>query len=409
LTWIVRGVLAVVFGFNPVWAFADLIELPPVLLQTHVHPPYQVMESSGLSGRTPETLACVFNKLDRDYAIAVAPRKRNRALVKSGKADGFFLSIPDPELDTYSISTHPLALERWSFYSLRDGRFAPKPDGSSVGVILGSNEQYWLMQRNIPAVSVGSQEALVRMLIAGRVSHVLADDKAFADAVRRQGAYQMAFQTHFVRYVPLVAYFSKDFTSRNPGVIGHFNRALDNCLTDEVHPTKQDLRRLWVLINQYRKDAAIRESLADDIILAATVKVGHDGRDALDRRWIAAVAAGRSLDEIDQLLASPLSQKLRDIAERSEGRIAEIFAFDFAGDTVGVNKPTSDYWQGDEAPYRALFEKGESVHISEIQFDQSTRKFQIKVTLPVVDEATGRKVGGITFGFDADLALSVND
>ena len=126
----------------------------------------------------------------------------------------------------------------------------------------------------------------------------------------------------------------------------------------------------------------------------------------LDQRWIQAVKVGSTMPLMDSLLNNRLSQMLKELVDFSRGRLAEIFVFNPQGYILGLNQLTSDYWQGDESKWRALFEQHEGIHFSPIEFDHSTRKFVIQVTVPIVNEDTGARIAGITFGFDADLSLS---
>jgi hypothetical protein len=76
---------------------------------------------------------------------------------------------------------------------------------------------------------------------------------------------------------------------------------------------------------------------------------------------------------------------------------------DARGLNVAASSVTSDYWQGDEEKFTATYPLGpDAVHISEVEFDESTQTFQAQVSLPVTDPATGAVIGAITIGVAAD-------
>ncbi len=379
-------------------------ERPAVVLQTHLQPPYQVLESSQLSGSIPLTLECIFNTLNQPYVITIAPRKRNRALVKSNRIDGFFLSVPDKELDTHSIATEPLALERWKFYRLKGSHLPEIPVSHPVGSVLGSNEEIWLKENGFPTTSaIPNTSSLVKLLTSGRIPYVLADEKTFESAAKQSGISLASTSSHFMRYVPLVTYFSNAYVSKNPKIILRFNTSLNHCIKDIREANENEKAYL----------ASLSRSLAQQIDDRMIAKIEKGKKNALhlskrktaDEKWKEAVLKGQRTDLIDRVLADDISQDLKQIAGQSPS-ITEIFLSDDDGYILGMNKPTSDYWQGDEAPFEALFKQQNNIHISDILFDHSTRKFQIQVSLPLIDKVTATKRGLLTIGYDAEKVFS---
>ena len=90
------------------------------------------------------------------------------------------------------------------------------------------------------------------------------------------------------------------------------------------------------------------------------------------------------------------------------GFINEIFVMDMKGLNVAQSAVTSDYWQGDEDKFQLSYGDGTgagAVHISEVEFDDSTGVFQSQVSLPVRDLATGDLLGAITFGVNVQSLL----
>lgn len=106
---------------------------------------------------------------------------------------------------------------------------------------------------------------------------------------------------------------------------------------------------------------------------------------------------------IDSLLAKSISAKLKQLVEAEQGLFTEIFVMDNLGLNVGQSSLTSDYWQGDEAKWQKTYLQGsDAVHISEIEFDESSQTYQAQVSVSVTDPQSGLIIGAVTFGVNAD-------
>lgn len=147
--------------------------------------------------------------------------------------------------------------------------------------------------------------------------------------------------------------------------------------------------------------------LADPAIVAAvkaqndrTAALGAPEIDALDKTWRAEVkTATRPM--VDGVVANPVADLLRTRRDASAGLFTEIFVMDAQGLNVAASDPTSDYWQGDEAKWQETYAKGPgALHISEVEFDESTKTYQAQVSAPILDPATGAPIGAATFGID---------
>jgi hypothetical protein len=155
-------------------------------------------------------------------------------------------------------------------------------------------------------------------------------------------------------------------------------------------------------------DTEIRAWSADPRIAAAVadqnaVTAGYTQADIdrLDQTWMAEVGTpGSAL--VGGVLDHPLSAMLRERIAASDGMLTEVFVMDALGLNVASAAPTSDYWQGDEAKFTETFPQGaDAVHISEVEFDESSQTYQVQVSIPVVDAASGAVVGAMTIGIDA--------
>ena len=122
----------------------------------------------------------------------------------------------------------------------------------------------------------------------------------------------------------------------------------------------------------------------------------QDDIDALDKQW-------RAGDEalINGIMSNDLSTYLKGIEAAGEGLYTEIFVMDNKGLNVGQSVKTSDYWQGDEAKWQETYPKGpDSMHLSDVEEDESSQTFQMQISLPVVDG--GANIGAVTVGVNAE-------
>jgi hypothetical protein len=123
--------------------------------------------------------------------------------------------------------------------------------------------------------------------------------------------------------------------------------------------------------------------------------------EALDQEWRRQTKSAEKY-MIWDLLDRQGSIILRDRREQSDGIVTEIIVMDKWGLNAAISDPTSDFNQGDEAKYLETYPKGVgAVHVSELEFDESTQKVQTQVSMPVTDPEDGDKViGAVTFGID---------
>jgi hypothetical protein len=116
----------------------------------------------------------------------------------------------------------------------------------------------------------------------------------------------------------------------------------------------------------------------------------------LDKQWIEEDSRGALVSDLLDRQASIIA---RDRREQAGGVITEIIVMDMNGLNVAISDRTSDYYQGDEAKYKETYLQGpDAVHISELEFDESTQLVQTQVSLTVTDPDTGEPIGAVTLG-----------
>lgn len=149
---------------------------------------------------------------------------------------------------------------------------------------------------------------------------------------------------------------------------------------------------------------SIREWTTDPVVVSALRTQSRAHADlseedilAMDRTWREETLSGGPL--IDTVMANALSQHLRGLQASGQGRFSEIFATDARGLNAGQSAITSDYWQGDEDKWQVPHRTG-APHIGEIEFDESSQRYQSQISVPVFDG--GVFIGVIVAGVDIE-------
>lgn len=144
-------------------------------------------------------------------------------------------------------------------------------------------------------------------------------------------------------------------------------------------------------------------TVGTDPIIIAAVKAENAKAKTLgqikemDEKWKATPGIA---DYMKAMMESECGRHLRKMQE-SASYYAEIFVMDNQGANVAMTDKTSDYWQGDEAKFKESFKEGAgAIHVSEVEFDESSQAYLVQVSVPVKDGDT--VIGAITFGIDVD-------
>jgi len=166
---------------------------------------------------------------------------------------------------------------------------------------------------------------------------------------------------------------------------------------------------------QHVIDSNVRAWLQDPVVIDALkaqnnkhTNLTQEKIEQLDQQW----RAERKANDhplIDSVLANPLSEYLLNIKGDSEGLFTEIFIMDDKGLNAGQADVTSDYWQGDEDKWQKTYLAGpDEVFIDEVEYDDSSQKFQVQVSTSVVDPNTNAPISAVTIGISLMHLLTVN-
>ncbi len=404
---------AIIFPSFDAQTQTALDEEPFMILQTNLQPPYQQLQDGILQGYSITVLNCAFDRIGVSYGIAIAPRQRNREMVRNGQADGFFLARISPLMDEYADPSLPLALEKWVWVSGVDQKHSaansPTPESLvSVAGILGSNEAEWLAEQDYQDIAkVPSINSLISQVLIGRVEYALVDKQTFEAARDDMGYDASQFNLTFERYAPLVVYFGREYTQRNPNLIAGLNDALRNC---ETLPMRlEDWERELILRQQL---PVIREMARDPELLAkvkaelAKPEMRSGAVAELDQEWRDHSLRGATSAKATETLQNPLSTVLATFHDIHADNMAEIFVFKASGAIVGMSRLTSDFDQSDEPKFKVVLDQDpDQIQIADIYFDGSTRAFLSQVTVPVVDPENGKVIAAMTVGLDVSAAL----
>lgn len=367
----------------------------------------QSATESQTAKRHLDTVICILDKMQIPYEILQSPARRNRSLTASNDVDGFFLHSAGEISEEIAVATHPVAIERWFFYQLKSENDLAQTEKKPVGTVLGTNEHNWLRNnghRHIIAAPTDS--SVVKMLHRKRVAEVLMDENLFWQTIAETQLSPALFKANFVRYAPLVLYFSKHFTNKNPLIVASFNAHIDDCVTDLMSPSEIETNTLIQLKEQIFRSSIDPNHLAKLVSQNLPLFRSENDNRLLDAKWTQAVKFRKSIAEIDHILENSLSVYLKQVTASSNQQINEIFVTSPDGFIVGMNRATSDYIQSDEAPYENIMINKKDWHISKIDFDASTESFQIQLSVPVIGNEGDAILGILTIGFDADNALS---
>lgn len=389
--------------------FLPLTATGRILLDASSAPPYQVVEEGRISGSTVDTLDCVFRALGLPYEVRVVPWRRGRFNVQNSLAEGLFSSMPFVEMDQYATLSAPLALEKWYWFGLSERLLYDEsfPLGRRLGGVLGSNQSGWLAERGISlSEEVTSIDQLVSLLEVGRIDAFLADIHTVNQYLGERDPGPLIY-SRFEKYAPLGVYFSNNFLRTRPGFLARFDSMMPHCNTETVQLSAVELGKLMRMV-EARLLPVARSIEVTSAVVDANRQRGEISAEEirqLDRQWVRELETGTP-ELISQIEASRLSQYLQVVEAKEAELFTEILVMDRVGLNVGVSRVTSDYWQGDESKYQKVFPPGgEGIFIDRIEYDASTGKFQVQVSIRLHDPTTAEPIGVMTTGIDVEAML----
>jgi hypothetical protein len=123
-----------------------------------------------------------------------------------------------------------------------------------------------------------------------------------------------------------------------------------------------------------------------------------------------------AIQQRDQLWQQSKGESMRKEVQDSEaglflknlmdtkGSYTEAFLTDNHGANVATFPLTSDYWQGDEPKWSAVYREGASSYISPMEFDESSNSNSVQVSVPV--RQAGATIGVLVVGIKLSHILA---
>ncbi len=379
-------------------------------LATNISSAFSADSATGYEQNLLPHLQCIFNHMQREYAVQIMPWRRAYQDVKSNRIDGFFTAIPMRQIDPYAVLSSPLVLENW-YWFWRNDTIAPESwrEGYRLGSILGSQQETWLAEAGYQVEMSGNNlPQLIKMLQSKRIDVILADREHFIQASKELNMDLNHFQSRFFRYVPLGVYFNEQFLNQNPGFLVEFNRHITRCSSVNFVVTDYEQLQIKELLGRKIERWKRLPSLEPALVAAnkTSAKLSQQEINARDKQWIHAFAENDFAYSIE-LVNQPLSAELREMKKQAPDMITEVIVTDKRGLNVAISDMTSDYWQGDEEKFiRAYNKPANSLIFGDISYDESTKRFQLQLSVPLYTIQKFEPLGVMIFGVDVEKVLS---
>lgn len=355
-------------------------------------------------------LQCIFNQMKREYSVQVMPWRRAYQDVKNNRIDGFFTAVPMRQVEPYAVLSSPLVLENW-YWFWRTDTVAPESwrDGYRLGSILGSQQETWLGEAGYRVdMNANNLPQLIKLLQSKRIDVLLADREHFVQAAQELKLDANNFHTRFFRYVPLGVYFNEQFLNQNPNFLVNFNQQITGCATARFAVSDYERHQIGELLSRKIERWKHLPKL-ESLLIERNLKSRRFTTQEIverDKKWTQGFMKNDfsySIELIDQ----ELSAQLREIKKQSQDIITEIIVTDARGLNVAISGMTSDYWQGDEEKFTEAFSKpANTMHFGDINYDESTKRFQLQLSVPLYTEEKFEPLGVMVFGVDVEKVLS---
>lgn len=388
----------------------ESVQSLPVNLATNISSAFSSDLPSGTGQSLLPHLQCIFKSMQRDFTVQVMPWRRAYQDVKSNRIDGFFTAIPMRQVDPYAVLSAPMVLENW-YWFWRSDTIAPESwrEGYRLGSILGSQQETWLAEAGYTVDMSGNNlPQMIKLLQGKRIDVILADREHFFRAAAELKLNPENFQSRFFRYVPLGVYFNEQFLNNNPEFLVNFNKTITQCATGHFvlsEYEKQQIRELLSRkIERWKRLPKLEDFLRKENTKAK--RLSNNDIAERDKKWIKAFRENDFTYPIN-LIDQGLSAQLREIKKQSLDVITEIIVTDARGLNVAISDMTSDYWQGDEEKFKEAYGKPATTqYFGDISYDESTKRFQIHLSVPLYAEETFEPLGVMIFGVDVEKILS---
>jgi len=205
-----------------------------LLIYTHHLPPYTRQFADGsLRGTIADVVHCALRRVGTPYQIEVVPWARAQTALLNENIDGFFPAARSDERDARGMASKAIGRYSWAWFLPANNPADPESEAfrkkANVGTFHGSLLLQHLQQKGYRiAANPNNIEALVHMLIAGRLDGILAHAEAVEEILARQGALQRVRRSDLSQQDTFL-YFNRSFVRRHPDFVSRFNAQLPEC------------------------------------------------------------------------------------------------------------------------------------------------------------------------------------
>jgi ABC-type amino acid transport substrate-binding protein len=193
-------------------------------------PPYTYEHNNEIKGIGPDVIKRVFANTNITYKITMVKDYAEAVqIIKRKLGDGMFLASQNTERNNIAVFTHPIVVNKWSWFMLKNANVDLKSKtfklDAVIGSLKGTNTYKWLKENGYRNVaSPVDALSLVSMLKSNRI------DAAFlADAVFEYGLDKTAL-SQFKKVLEVEKdfgmYISHDYVKKHPDSLEQINNSI---------------------------------------------------------------------------------------------------------------------------------------------------------------------------------------
>ncbi|GGE95767.1 cellulose-binding family II protein [Pseudoalteromonas gelatinilytica] len=380
--------------------------LASLLLSLTVAQPFQL--GTNLPINAPHNainhVECIFKQINVPFKLQKLPWLRAKREVQLNRLDGYFTANLLSQMQEYGELSAPMFLENWYWFTHADSASIAEHD-LRYGVVRGSHQADWyqLSNRKIE-VEVNTTQELIKVFKKQRVDRILLDLEEFEfNAVQLQIKPDEYTQT-FYRYVPLGLFAANKTLKEFPDFLSAFNSHISNCSQSPFVLSKIEKLTLVNVLFEQIKQLANSDNVQQAVMKSNRQPLAQQDLDQLDNQWAQQVRDNTPI-LAERYLKLEGSQFLQVWQKQMQGVITEIIVTDKQGKNVIISEVTTDYWQGDEAKFLNMYQQDDDYYIDTVEFDESTKHFQVQFSVPIFDEKS-QHIGVLILGVDIEKALS---
>jgi len=383
---------------------------PFIVLGTNVLQKKSQQSDELIQGGSVDHVKCILEKMQVSYQIRSLPWRRARQDVHASVIDGFFTAVAIDDASDFATFSAPLVLENWYWFWRKD-MMAPASwkDHFQIGIILGSQQEAILTNEGYTDfVTANNIEQLVKLLFSKRIDAVLLDKEVFENAIAKMHLSSRDYKSRFFRYMPLGVYFGIPFLTQQPDFLAAFNSRISSCSIMGFDLSASEKVTIQKIITPWLQKIRTTKDIVDAVTQQNMTNKNKSTNQLkqIDDQWQLAFKVG-NLSFPKAVINQSVSHLLGQYAAASKDLLSEIIVVDEHGYNVAIAEMTSDYWQGDEDKFTQVFDKpAQTMYFDKIQYDASSRRFQVQVSVPLFNPQNQKFIGAITLGVDVDKALS---